>query len=213
MTTNKVAIFGTSGFAKEVADICDAIGYSEIIFLTNSDDVSSIDGLKVVSESQINNLKQENYHFAIGIGDGYIRKKIREQYSSLVFPNLIHPSATFGRNQLARFNDNAGNIIAAGVRFTTNISVGDFCVFNLNSTIGHDCEISSYVSIMPSVNVSGNVIVEKLCMIGVGATILEGNSSQKIKLGQGSVIGAKSLVRKDVVENATYFGIPAKKIR
>ncbi|WP_185759742.1 sugar O-acyltransferase [Vibrio pectenicida] len=213
MITNRIAIFGTSGFAQEVADICEILGYNEIVLLTHLDDCLPINGLNVIRESEIEEINNKGFHFAIGVGDGHTRKKIRELYPHLIYPNLIHPSATFGRNQKSKIESQVGNIITAGVRFTTNIKIGDFGIFNLNSTVGHDCVIGDFVSVMPSVNISGNVVVENLCMIGVGATILEGNTNKKITLGEESLIGANSLVRKDTVNQAIYFGIPAKKIR
>ena len=210
---DKIAIFGCSGFALEVADICYDLGYKTIILLSNETDTGKVNGLDIHSEMEVRNLHKLGYSFAIGIGDGLLRKKISEKYSDLKFPNLIHTSAIFGRGQKDAFNLKCGNIITAGVIFTNNIQVGNHGVFNLSATIGHDCIIEDYVSIMPSVNVSGNVHLKNGCMIGVGAVILQGKMSEKLVVAEGAIVGAQSLVIKGVSPNTTVFGVPARVIK
>ena len=209
----KIAIFGCSGFALEVADICSALGYKEIILLSDNGVHKQTNGLEVRSEKDVILLHEEGYFFAIGIGDGSIRRKIVDKFPELTFPNLIHPSAVFGINQVAAFDKYEGNIITSGVIFTNSIAVGNHGLYNLNVTIGHDCIIDDFISIMPSVSVSGNVHLKKGCTIGVGAVILQGNASRKLVIGESAMVGAQSLVTKDVLAQMTVFGIPARVIK
>tara|TARA_R110001583_G_scaffold26571_4_gene95776 strand:- start:20251 stop:20889 length:639 start_codon:yes stop_codon:yes gene_type:complete len=209
----KIAIFGCSGFALEVADVCHAMGYKNIVLLSQNEEIGQINGLEIKSENDIEYLSKNEFVFAIGIGNGSIRKKISEKYAYLYFPNLIHPSAIFGLNQKEIFNEHIGNIITAGVIFTNGIKVGNYGLYNLNSTIGHDCIIEDFVSIMPSVNVSGNVHLKNSCMLGVGAVILQGDTNKKRIVGEHSLVGAQSLVTKDVSAHCTVFGVPAKVIK
>ena len=48
--------------------------------------------------------------------------------------------------------------------------------------------------------------IEKGCLIGIGAIILDG-----VRVGTGSIIGAGSVVTKDVPKRSLVIGIPAKK--
>lgn len=75
----------------------------------------------------------------------------------LKFTNFFHPSATFGYLQREAIEQAEVTIIAAGVRLTNNITVGNFCIFNQNVTIAHDSVVEDYVHIAPGANVSGNV--------------------------------------------------------
>ncbi|MGK7897192.1 MAG: gamma carbonic anhydrase family protein [Xenococcus sp. (in: cyanobacteria)] len=50
--------------------------------------------------------------------------------------------------------------------------------------------------------------VEKGCLIGIGAVILNG-----VTVGAGSIIGAGCIVTKDVAARSLMVGIPARKIR
>jgi acetyltransferase-like isoleucine patch superfamily enzyme len=54
----------------------------------------------------------------------------------------------------------------------------------------------------------GKVIIEDGCDIGVSAIILPG-----VKIGEGSIIGASSVVTKDVEPYTVAAGIPAKVLR
>jgi hypothetical protein len=77
--------------------------------------------------------------------------------------------ATFGQGQRARIEERQGVIVAAGVRFTNHIQVGDFGIFNQSATIAHDVVIGDFVHIAPGSIVSGNVSIGHLCWIGAGA--------------------------------------------
>jgi sugar O-acyltransferase (sialic acid O-acetyltransferase NeuD family) len=211
---NKVAIFGHSGFALEVADICYSLGVQNIVFLSNDNNtLKEINKLSIRSESEVNTLHDEGYVFAIGIGDSLIRKKIFKKYTHLQFPNLIHPTAIFGINQKQVFDEKQGNIITPGVIFTNSIKVGDFGLYNLKVTVGHDCIIDDFVSLMPNVTISGNVHILEGAFIGTSATVLQGNIENKIMIGSTSTVGASSLVTKSVDDNVTVVGVPAKQLR
>jgi acetyltransferase-like isoleucine patch superfamily enzyme len=56
--------------------------------------------------------------------------------------------------------------------------------------------------------ISGDVIIEKHVIIGAGAVVLP-----KVTIGEGSSVGALSLVTKDCEEWSTYLGVPAKRIK
>ena len=155
----KIAIIGASGFGREVADIALDLGYEEVVFLSKDVDNIKVLAFPVVEEclGEVEKLQNKRFDFAIGIGDPTIRKKISEKYSFLNYPNIIHPSVSFGYLQRAALTECRGNIIAAGCRFTNNIVFGNFGIFNINTAVGHDCQISDFVSVMSNVVVSGNV--------------------------------------------------------
>ena len=54
----------------------------------------------------------------------------------------------------------------------------------------------------------GKVAIDEGCDIGVGAIILPG-----VKIGEGSIIGAGSVVNKDVEPYSVVAGVPAKVLR
>ena len=74
-----------------------------------------------------------------------------------------------------------------------------------NVQIGSHCSIYSVSTID---NSSGKVVLKNNCRIGSHSTILPG-----VSIGQNSIIGAHSLVNKDIPDNVVAFGVPAKVLR
>jgi len=208
-----LGVFGTSGFAREVNDIANELGYRAIYIARDEAerDAWSSPG-DVMLEGDIE--KYPEMQFTIGIGENMVRQKVAQRYSSKCqFVNLIHPSASFGIDQLDIINSSAGVIVCAGVRFTNNIQVGNFSIFNLNTTIGHDVIVDDFVNVSPGANISGNVHIGARCWIGTGAVINQGKENKKLTIGQNTMIGSGTVVVKDCEPNAVYVGAPAKRIK
>lgn len=96
----------------------------------------------------------------------------------------------------------AGNIITVDVR------IGRHCIINLDCTIGHDAEISDFVTLYPGVNVSGGTVIGECVEMGTGSRIIQG-----IRISPGSVVGAGAVVVKDISEAGTYVGVPARRMK
>ena len=71
--------------------------------------------------------------------------------------------------------------------------------------IGSHCSIYS-VSTIDDKN--GKVYLKENCKIGSHSTILPG-----VTIGKNAIIGANSLVIRDIADNVLAFGVPAKVIR
>jgi sugar O-acyltransferase (sialic acid O-acetyltransferase NeuD family) len=210
----KIAIFGTSGFSREVLDICVDIGIEEIVFLVSDDATKEYFGHETFSEEKILKLQKNGFSFIVGIGDNKIRKNIYSKYPTLKYVNVIHSAASFGDKQKTKMEIKQGNVATAGVRMTNNIQIGSFGIFNLNCTVGHDCIFEDFVNIAPSANISGNVIVCEGAYIGTNATILQGKSiTEKIRIGRYATVGAGAVVTKNVQDFSVVIGVPAREIK
>jgi len=207
-------VFGASGFSRETADILLGDHIDELVYIDLNPRKKIYFGFTIVSEDKIPQLVKEGYCFAIGSGDNKSRRKIFEKYSHLTFPNIIHSAASLGFKQHEALKEKAGNIITAGVRFTNNITMGNFGIFNLNCTIGHDCVIKDFVNIAPGANISGNIIIEEGACIGTNAAILQGKSiEEKLVIGKYATVGAGAVVIKNVSTSSIVVGVPAKSIK
>lgn len=206
-----VFIFGTGGHAREVGDIARALALRPIFVAASDAEIAAWTWPDdVVSEAGIDGLTGESY--AIGVGDNHARKRVAARHSSLDFANLIHPDASFGHGQRALIEARVGNVVFAGVRFTVDITVGDFCVFNLNATVSHDCEIGNFVTLAPGASLAGNVRVEDGAWIGMGAAVNQGQPDVKRIIGAETVIGSGAVVTRNCDPGDVYVGVPAKKI-
>jgi sugar O-acyltransferase (sialic acid O-acetyltransferase NeuD family) len=210
---NRIGIFGTAGMAREAGDIAWDIGLEPVYVARDQAemDACSLMG-QVVLESDVDSYLDLGY--VIGIGDNSIRQRIAQRYTGrLRFTNLIHPSASFGRGQRELLEAKRGVIVCAGVRFTNNIQIGDFCIFNLNSTISHDVVIDECVYVAPGAHITGNVHIETRAWIGIGVAINQGNESLNRHIGADTMIGSGAVVVRDCEPNAIYAGIPARRIK
>lgn len=202
-----IHIFGTSGFAREVRDIVDAVG-KRSVFIAR--DVAERDSFAEKGATILEADLPADALLAIGVGDNAVRAKIAARYSGRSFPNLIHPSATLGTEQADRLATSRGVILCAGARLTNAIALGNFVIVNLNATIGHDCIVEDFVNIAPGANISGFVHLSRGCWIGTGAAINQGDAAKHLVVGAETMVGSGSVVVRDCEPNRVYVGIPAK---
>ncbi len=209
----QIGIFGTSGMAREAGDIAWELGLEPVYVARDQAELEAFRFPdQVIIEADVE--RYQDIGFVIGIGNNGIRQRIAQRYRGLLrFANLIHPSASFGKGQRELVENKQGVIICAGVRFTNNIQVGDFCIFNLNSTISHDVVIDEFVYVAPGVQITGNVHVESRAWLGIGVAINHGNTSLKRRIGVDTVIGSGAVVVSDCEPNAIYVGIPARRVK
>jgi sugar O-acyltransferase (sialic acid O-acetyltransferase NeuD family) len=199
--------------AREAGDIAYELGYSPIYVAR---DKSQLEAWRfsdeVVLETNVHRYK--DIQFAIGIGKNAVRQSVARRFANEInFSNLIHTSATFGQGQRALIGRKQGVIIAAGVRFTNNIQLGNFNIFNQSATIAHDVDFGDFVHIAPGSIVSGNVSIGHGCWIGAGAVINQGSNDKKLHIGENTVIGSGAVVVSPCESDAVYIGVPAKRIK
>ena len=117
---------------------------------------------------------------------------------------FIHKLAYISKNSIV----NSGSMVCPNVAISAYTQIKNHCIINRGATIGHDCIIDSYSTIGPGVNIAGNVKIGQQTSVGIGANILE-----NITIGNNCVIGAGALVTKDIPDNETWWGVPAKYVR
>ncbi|MCZ2846576.1 acyltransferase [Modestobacter sp. VKM Ac-2978] len=101
--------------------------------------------------------------------------------------------------------------IARGLHVETTLSVGDDVLISSNvAFIGNDHPFDDSDQVITSFARAGqsSTTVGSDCLIGYGATVL-GN----IRIGRGSVVGARAVVTRDIPENSVVVGSPARIIR
>jgi serine acetyltransferase len=91
---------------------------------------------------------------------------------------------------------------------TTGIYLGHHVLVNLNCTIGHDSTLEEGCSLMPGVNIAGEVHLGSRVFVGAGANIIN-----QLMVGARTKIGAGAVVIKDIPANCTAVGVPARVIK
>lgn len=213
MSIREILVYGAGGFAREVKDVIDAIaGNGALIrcagFLDDSrerhgkilNDVPVLGGDERISEWR------DKAEFLVGIGNPAVKRKISDKIAGLGgrFATVFHPTAV--KSRYVEFGE--GTIVTAGVILTNQIRIGRHAILNLGITVGHDCVLEDYVTVSPGVFISGNVHIGEGTDIGTGSSII-----QDVRIGRWSVVGAGAVVTKDLPDNCTAVGVPAKVIK
>lgn len=209
-----IAIFGAGGFGREVKLIIDKINevtQNTYFFVGFYDDGiekgTIVNGYPVLGGIQELNEVTSELSLIISIGDPRIKKNIlnKIENSFIKFPTIIHPNVSVSSDDV---QIGKGTIICEGTIITCNINIGEFVIFNLMCTVGHDTTIDNYCAFMPSVNISGEVHLHKSVYVGTGAKIIN-----QLEIGENTIIGAGAVVSKSLPANCTAVGIPAKPIK
>ena len=208
-----VVIFGASGHGSVVMDCIEKEGKYKIVgFIDSVKQKGKLhNGYKILgSEYDLPYLRDKYNLFGgiVAIGDNWTRKLIVNKINKIIpdfnFISTIHPFTSIGKNVYI----GNGVVVAPGVVVNANSAIGDHCFLNTNSSLGHDGELQDYSSLAPRVCVGGNFKLGKYSAICIGTHIIE-----DIVIEEHSVIGAGSLVLKNIEKNVVAYGSPATIIR
>lgn len=220
--STRVVVVGAGGFGREVVDIIDAVneraraegGPPPWSLEGVVDDRPSAENLARLAERSIPHLGSSadflssaprEVAFVIGIGSPPVRRQLVSAFEAagLSSPVLVDPTASIG----SRVRLGEGTVVCAGVRVTTNITIGRHVHLNNNATVGHDTTIEDFVSLNPQAAVSGDCVIESGVLIGVGGVVLN-----QLRVGRGSVVGGAACVVRDVEPETTVVGVPARRL-
>ena len=131
----------------------------------------------------------------------------RERYVSQVaalgvrFGRLVHPRAALAPSVRV----GVGAVIQAGAIVGAHTTIGDHVMINRGALIGHHSELGDYVTVQPGANIGGATRIGSRAYIALGAQVLD-----HLAVGEGALVGAASLVTRDVEANTKVMGAPAR---
>ena len=91
---------------------------------------------------------------------------------------------------------NAGTELGGGIT-----RVGDDCLFMTGSHVGHDCTVGNGVIMANQAALGGHCVIEDNVIIGGLSGV-----HQHVRVGKGAIIGAVTIVRRDVIPFALVQG-------
>ena len=154
------------------------------------------------SDAALEAIRKHGYFIAVG--DNLLRKKIYDnlQQRNLLPLNAIHPSSVIDASATIAI---AGVMIAANVVINPLADVGTGVICNTGCIIEHECIVGDFAHIGPGAVLCGNVKIGDGTFVGANAVIKQG-----ITVGKNAMIGAGAVVVKNVPDNITVIGVPAK---
>ncbi len=141
------------------------------------------------------------------IANPFVKRSIvnlLQKNENIVFPNIIAPDLRFSDY----VNYGIGCIIGFSNIITIDVSIKDFVLISNACTVGHDSIINSFTTVYNAVNISGNVRIGSCAEIGTGTKIIQGRT-----IGDNAILGAGSIVVRDIPKDCTAVGIPASPIK
>jgi sugar O-acyltransferase (sialic acid O-acetyltransferase NeuD family) len=203
----KIIIFGAGGHAISVANVAESAGYDVIAFIDKNKAGEKLLDRNVIDEcASIEGWRE--LCLAIAIGDNFTRQRVYQdlhsRWSSLMFPVLVHRSATISK--YAKID--SGTVVMPGAIVGPNSLVGKFCLLNTRASIDHDTTMLDFSSLAPGAITGGRVSIGFRSNVAIGATLING-----ISIGNDTIVGAGSLLNSNLPNNVVAYGNPAKIVR
>ncbi len=202
-------IIGAGGFGREVSWLVERINavspqWNLLGFVDDNPEIQSkiIDGYKVISKiDELNNYPDA--YVVCCIANTAVRKKIVGKVHN-PFATLVDPCAILS----SKVEIGEGSVVCANIVATVDIKIGKHNIIDVSSTIGHDAVLEDFVTLYPSVNVSGNTLIKNGVELGTGTQVIQG-----LTVGENTIVGAGAVVTRDLPDNCTAVGAPAKAIK
>ncbi len=181
--------------------------YSDITFVIGDNEIADV-GLKTITDSELREyVKGKEVSYIISLANQKLRLRLVETMKNegLEPINVIHPMSMIS----PKVKMGVGIYVAAGAKVSVNATVGNHCMLNFDSTIGHDVILKDHVMINPGARISGHVIIGTRVLIGANSTIFQGKT-----IGNDVVIDAMTYVKQDIASNVICSqGNPIKKYK
>lgn len=204
-------IIGARGFGREAYNAFAAIYKNDNEWQCKGFLDSKTDALEgyngyppIIGSPEDYEIQPDDYFFC-AMGD----VRWRKHYAELMlakgadFISIVSPLAKINRNTKI----GKGCFIDRNVSISCDISIGDFTFLFGPTVIGHDAQIGKYCHLGAFSFMGGFSRLEDNVTLHPGAQILPHKTVK-----QGATVGAGSVVIRNVKEETSVMGVPAKKI-
>jgi sugar O-acyltransferase (sialic acid O-acetyltransferase NeuD family) len=158
-------------------------------------------GVRVIEWSQF---VTSEYEVLVAIGDPSVRRDMVARLpADTHYTTLLHPRASIS----AWTEIGEGSLISTGCVVTSNIRLGRHSQLNVNSTIGHDCDLGEFFTAGPGVNLGGNISCGDGVYLGANACVRQGTYiCSNVSIGMGGVVVT------NIEEAGVYVGNPVRRL-
>jgi UDP-N-acetylbacillosamine N-acetyltransferase len=192
--TQRIVIVGAGSQGAIVADILECAGTPAIGFVDDTPGknvLGTIDDLRNIAHDAI----------IVAIGDNRLRRGLLERLANERLATAIHPFTSIAAS--ARIGE--GSMISAGAIVLPHAVIGRGVILNTKASVDHDSVVGDFAHISLGATIGAKVRIGAETLIAPGATVVSG-----ITIGARSVIGAGAVVVRDVPDDVTAFGVPAR---
>ena len=208
-----IVIVGAGGLGREVLATLRAGNaarqqWNVLGFLDSTARLASteVSGVPVLGDDEwCRNNSDASLRFICAIGDPKVRCRVVNKLSAMncKFASVVHPDVRIPDS--VKIGD--GTVIMAGTQFTTDVTIGSHVVVYVNCSITHDVRVGDFCVIPSGCTLSGESVLEEGVLMGAGVNVLP-----RKRIGAWAVIGAGSVVTRDIPGNTTAVGVPCRVI-
>ncbi len=205
-----IYIIGAGTYGEAMFELALLCGYNPVAYF--DDDENKL-GQKVMDIPILGKLDSAKFsiageNFVVAIGNNKIREKKMLELINLDanVPSLIHPSANISK--YAKIS-NIGCYIHANVYIWTKVRIEKFCIVSPVVMIAHHSVLKEGCFISAGSNIGAGIILDDKSFIGIGSTIMTGVK----KIGKNTIVGAGSVIIKNIADNHIVVGNPGRIIK
>jgi sugar O-acyltransferase (sialic acid O-acetyltransferase NeuD family) len=215
MTTALYAIYGASGFGRELLPVardqlarCVPPGNHELVFVDDHPKSRMVNGHPVLSYEEVLEDRRGEKYVSLAIASGAVRHQLAERCAAdgLRFFEVRAGNVVIMDDCLL----GEGAVLCPFVTLTSNVRVGRHFHANLYSYVAHDCVVGDFVTFAPGVKCNGNIVIEDHVYVGTGAVLRQGVAGRPLVVGRGAIVGMGAVVTRSVPPMTTVVGNPAR---
>ena len=205
----KIALVGSGELGRRLAYYSETHGLAEIV--GSFDDFEPpgtikfgmpvLGGLQDIAE-QFRRGAFKAVIIAIGYKHLAFRKQIFEKLDSqgVEFATFVHPRATIEKD----VSLGKGCVVLTDCTVDMGAVLEDNVFVSSRVFVSHDVRVGSHSYLAPCVQLAGHSQVGQRCFLGIGTIVID-----SVRVGDGVVAGAGSVVIGDVPDEVLVAGVPA----
>mgnify|MGYP005964875011 FL=1 len=207
MKQKKLILLGGGGHCKSVIDVAESAGFNILGVLDMPENVGKpILDYEVIGTDDDIPRYVNTAEFVITVGfikNSAIRIKIYDKVKNAggKFATIVASTAYVSKYAIL----GEGTVIMHQAVVNAEAKVGINCIINTKANIDHGAIIGDFTHLSVGVLIAGEAKVGDRCFCGIGSTI-----QHLTTITSDVILGAATLVVKDITNSGIYVGIPAK---
>lgn len=209
MGNPKLILVGGGGHCKSCIDVIEQEGKYTIVGILDLPEKKGeriLDYEIIGSDNDYEKYYLSGCEFLVTVGQiktATIRKKIFEKLNTIdaKFAVVVSPRAYVSKHAIIE----KGTIVMHNAFVNAGAKIGVNCILNSGCNVEHDVVIGDCSHISTGVFVNGDCKIGNEVFIGSNTTI-----SSQVNVGNNVIVGAGSLVIKNIESNRTVVGVPTK---
>ncbi len=139
------------------------------------------------------------------MGHGIVRNRLYQRLKDIgyIIPNIIDRTAVLSEDVKLE----EGIFVGKKAVINANAVIKKMCIINTGAIVEHDCRINSFSHVAVGTVLCGGVLVGEQTFIGANATVI-----QEKMIGKHCIIGAGTIVNKNVQDYVIRYGITEKNV-